>query len=446
MLISGLSLFLTAGVVYADGNEPLRIVFADNYPPYSFNNDGEFEGILIDFWKLWSVKTGIPVSFLIADTWEDSVNALRKGMADIHAGLFYSPERATWIDFSRALYAVDNSLFFPADSPYRDIYETSDITVLAAKGSYHETFLKDNYPYISIITIDDPETGMKMILEGKADAALSETLPIFYTLKKMDAEKAITFSREPLFIKFIQAGVKKENRKLIPLINNGISQISREEISEIEKKWITEDYEFFLKSALFIDLTEEELQYLNNHSMIIYGSITNPPFYFVNPDGLPMGILPEYSVLLRERAGINISKSNKKTWNEVLDEFNSGYSDCIFAVPTPERKKTMIFSNPFIYLQGVMVLNNSSKSIISLSDIREEKTGFVKEDYMTELVTKDHPGIIPILVDDELEGLKMVKSGDLDVFIGNKSSVFMNIQLNGYSDLIVKEIEYRNPL
>ena len=50
----------------------LHVVGDDNYPPYLFrNDDGEVEGYLVDLWRLWERKTGVPVT-LTATNWAEA--------------------------------------------------------------------------------------------------------------------------------------------------------------------------------------------------------------------------------------------------------------------------------------------------------------------------------------------------------------------------------------
>ena len=96
----------------------LTIAIDQNYPPFSVVTfDGRPSGLLVAMWRLWSEATGIPVAFTASD-WPGTLEALKKGKADIHSGLFRSEERrdirVSWTQWSRevnngkyAYWAVD---------------------------------------------------------------------------------------------------------------------------------------------------------------------------------------------------------------------------------------------------------------------------------------------------------------------------------------------------
>ena len=54
--------------------EPLRIAYSEYMPFYFQGTSGEHRGILVDFWNMWSKKTGIPVSFKTLP-WKQTIEA-----------------------------------------------------------------------------------------------------------------------------------------------------------------------------------------------------------------------------------------------------------------------------------------------------------------------------------------------------------------------------------
>ncbi len=94
----------------------LRVVSDENFPPYTYrNSDGGPEGLLIDRWRLWSRKTGVPVEFNLLN-WSQAQQTLLSGGADVIDLIYRTPSREAQYDFSRPY----------ADMPV-GIYSHSDI-------------------------------------------------------------------------------------------------------------------------------------------------------------------------------------------------------------------------------------------------------------------------------------------------------------------------------
>lgn len=91
----------TASETAAAGTgEPLSVVLDDNYPPYIFrDSSGTLHGYLVDLWKLWESRTGVPVELLASD-WDKAQSRMRNGEARVIDTIFRTPERERTLDFT----------------------------------------------------------------------------------------------------------------------------------------------------------------------------------------------------------------------------------------------------------------------------------------------------------------------------------------------------------
>ena len=91
VILNTFLLFLPLSVLLADKlkkPQKISVVYCNDIVPFHYTGpDGQAEGIMIDFWKLWSKKTGIAVHFIPAP-WADTLKTMREGKADAHAGAF----------------------------------------------------------------------------------------------------------------------------------------------------------------------------------------------------------------------------------------------------------------------------------------------------------------------------------------------------------------------
>jgi PAS domain S-box-containing protein len=80
----------------------LHVITDDNYPPYLFrNDDGAVTGYLVDYWKLWEQKTGVPVT-LTATHWQEAQKRVLAGDADVIDMIYKTPAREPLYDFTKA--------------------------------------------------------------------------------------------------------------------------------------------------------------------------------------------------------------------------------------------------------------------------------------------------------------------------------------------------------
>jgi len=85
----------------ATGLKVLRVVSDENFPPYTYrNSDGGPEGLLVDRWRLWSSKTGVPVEFTLRN-WSQAQQDLQTGAADVIDLIYRTPSREAHYEFSQ---------------------------------------------------------------------------------------------------------------------------------------------------------------------------------------------------------------------------------------------------------------------------------------------------------------------------------------------------------
>jgi two-component system sensor histidine kinase/response regulator len=89
----------------------LRVVTDDNYPPFLFRDaDGSPQGFLVDYWNLWSRKTGVPVK-LTATAWDKAQAMIASGEADVIDMMFRTAPREPLYDFTRPWAEVPVSIY-----------------------------------------------------------------------------------------------------------------------------------------------------------------------------------------------------------------------------------------------------------------------------------------------------------------------------------------------
>lgn len=106
------SLFLLAQGSLSFSAEPARLTVAyclDCVPFHYQDDKGEPTGLIIDYWRLWSKKTGVSVEFVVAP-WGETLKMVGGGAADAHAGLFYTKERDKFLDYGAALGKTDGAV------------------------------------------------------------------------------------------------------------------------------------------------------------------------------------------------------------------------------------------------------------------------------------------------------------------------------------------------
>ncbi|MBN2857869.1 MAG: transporter substrate-binding domain-containing protein [Candidatus Delongbacteria bacterium] len=410
--------------VAADGG--ITISHNLNNPPFKFvNASGEPDGILIDFWKFWSEKTGVPVEFSATD-FNSTIQMVSDGRADVNAGLFYSEERDRYLDFSDPVIDVDYYIFTE-----RRFYENGqDIDRLkpfriGVPEGYTADIVKKNHAELSTVIFPDLPSVYEAAHNGDILVFVSPAENYKYYLQSTGQESSfVLFSEDPLYSMSYRGAVREGNSSLLKIINKGIARISSLETESIKTGWfdkIRNDYA--LSHREMIMFSDEEEKWLAGHSEItVTGDPDWPPNSYYDNNGIYSGIVADLWDLIERRSGLRFKRVRSSDWAESLDMVRKGEVQVIDCVSeTPERKDFMIFSDVMFSSNIVLVGREDTRFVNGISDIGELTLAVQEGVSEIELLKKDHPDIRLSYYSDPDMAYRDVSAGKVDLFLRHQS-------------------------
>ncbi len=435
------------GIVYfilhnmAIANEPKTLVIAvsRDYTPFSLLNvHGSAAGMWIDIWKLWAEKTGQTIK-IQPYVWKDSLSALKNGKVDIHFGLFRNKEREAWMDFSQHFYGIGTGLFYSVtfDEP-PNLASLSGKKVGAVTGSYQESWLRENYPDIEIVSLANQELLIYAAKNQRIEAFLGEGPAIDSLLNKLGMLGDIARSGEILFSNRVFAGVAKGRDDLLQLINQGFNQISQKELQKIESLWIPDpSRRYYHDKQIDVQFTEAEKLWLEEHQTIrVGGPRAFPPFHYFEEDGTLRGMSWDYIQFIMRELGVQIILQKDLPWSEVLKGAKAQELDLIsLAAKTRERETFLHFTNPYFSFPLVIISQKDASFIGGLDDLNGKKVSVIQEGSIYEWLMRDKIQIIPHFVETPREALEAVSFGQVEANISNLAAASFLIEKHGLANL-----------
>ncbi|MFC1744202.1 PAS domain S-box protein [Candidatus Riflebacteria bacterium] len=218
---------------------PITIHVSLDYPPFVYlDKDGKSRGIIVDYWKLWSRKTGRTVRFE-ADSWQNCIEKTKTGKIDVLGGAFYSPTRDSFLDFSQTFMEVKTSVFVRQSLNITQLEELGNSLVGVTAGDQSEAYLRQNFPQVRLKSFNGFKTLVEGAINGTVDILAMDHPVALHYLEK--AGKISEFSSiGTLYVGKFCAAVREGNYGLLFLLNKGISRIDEEELKSIFDRWIPE--------------------------------------------------------------------------------------------------------------------------------------------------------------------------------------------------------------
>ena len=232
-----------SSAVYGHETKQGTLVVANSkaWKPFSYlTPDGEPQGILIDFWREYSVRNDVHVKFLLLD-WEESLLAVKEGRADIHAGLIFSAERSQYLNFGTVIMPIDTQLYVNSDLLGIDVESVlkgeSAMEVGLVKGGYEETFVRKRYPNAAIRLFSNNDALLKAVTNKQIFLFVADTqVSNFYMATTPDS---VTFLPAlHLYSKDLRIATGDGSAKSIEEVSRNFEIVMEANKDRILSRWI----------------------------------------------------------------------------------------------------------------------------------------------------------------------------------------------------------------
>ncbi len=415
----------------AEAQQPLKIVYNTGMAPLMFEDEsGNPAGLLPDIWRLWAEKAGRKIQFVKAETFDESLNLLKNGQADLHAGIFKTKDREQFLSFSEPILNLDYYLFtHPAIRPVSSVENTSGYIIGIQKGGFTENWMYSKKAARHIAVYDSFKELFRAAQKGEVKVFVATEMSLFYYLSQTRLANIYTFDKSaPLYSQaYYTATAKNNNQELIPSaipsviqsVNRGLSAISREEWEQLKNRWIVSKSRKIPVDFASV-LTEEELSFLSRtESIKVHNESDWAPFNF-NENGVPKGFSIDYISLLSEKTGLEIKFVNYPSWHEFLNMMKSGDLDVMMnIVKSPEREKFLEYTPSYTKMSMKLFTRNNFPTVKSIQDLFGKKVAVPKGFYIQEILSQ-YPQIELLLVEDSTSAIRKVSSGKADAMFGLK--------------------------
>ena len=387
---------LNTATAFSDDN-PVRVVYPVVMPPYSFEDDtGAAQGFAIDLLRLWSKKTGIPVQFSSA-IWNDGLQMMREGRADIHASLYYTEKRDAYLDYAAVVVSSKGSIFFHKSiSNLKSPGDLKGFRVGVLGGSYHEQYIREYLPEVVLVAYPNLPKMLDTAQKGDIRVFVADVGMTLFQLQKSGLID--TFRYNPSLILYSNnfwIAVREGDKKLANSLEEGMALITPDERATLERKWLPISTAK-AKDTLFIAM---------------YNDLA--PFTFINAEGRPVGLFVDIWRLWAKKTGKRV-EFIPGSWKESLNNLKQGAADIHSGLfYSDARAKWIKYSQPFYEAGSCYFYSSKKKEPNRKDDFAGKKVGVIKGTYYGEQLQKEHPAVSVTPFSSNEKMLRAVLSGEI---------------------------------
>jgi polar amino acid transport system substrate-binding protein len=247
----------TSGLAEAEDQSPvisriidkgvLRVGTSGSQPPFSMTDtNGRLFGYEVDLAELLAKALDVEL-LLVRKPFPELLPALEAGEVDlVMSGMTMTPERNARVAFvgpyivsGKSILATSASL--AAAIAIANEVEQKELTVSALKNSTSEWFAKKTFPESKLVTTDDYDTAVEMVLDGKADAMIADIPICALSILRYPDSDLVTLPK-PLTIEPIGVALPVGDWLLLNMVENYLDALERIGYLQIlEKRWFEDD-------------------------------------------------------------------------------------------------------------------------------------------------------------------------------------------------------------
>lgn len=393
--------------------------YTEDYEPNVIKDkNGNLSGFMIDIYNQLEALTGIKVN-IVLDKWPEAIEKYRDGVTDGLLVVATARAKESGSLYTTTISTTAPTIFARSDAPF-EVNSEKDLTgkkISVLKNTFVvEKALKPYQDQIEIVETDSALEMLKLVLEGKVDAAFGLSFHSYLIGKYFLSGIKPVYYASSLETKGVTA-IRPDWPEFVSIINKGLAEIGEGKLNQIHDKWLQAYPETKIK------LSESEKAWLAQKQTVRVRITDYPPFAILDKDDRPAGIAIDYLKLIAERTGVGFEYySSGKTFSQALDGIikHQGPDIMPLIVKTPDREKSIIFTNEYIDSPYMIFTRADNRQIIAhIDDLAHKKIALLRGTFFYKMMKRDYPDFSLMLYDNDNKAIEAVASGEADAYIGN---------------------------
>ncbi len=417
-------------------HKKIRVHNEMEWAPFNFFDQGKAQGYSIDVMNLLAKKIGIEVEYISGPTWGRFLDMIRSKNLDVMLNIVQTPKREEFVNFTAPYIEVNPALVI--NDRLRNIQDLNDLSgksLCMPTGFYYREIIESNYPQIKLTYKSNTPLCLQAVSIGEADALVENSSVLNHIMRKtvVSNVKNVGILSDPALVEIERIGVRKDWPILRDILDKTLATVTEAELTPLRNRWFG-DIGTDLKT---LGLTQKEAAWLRRNSVLRLGvDAAWAPFEFLDDDGEFSGISSDFVKEMEKRLNIAMEPQEGLSWNQVIEGIGNKEIDIIgMATPSEERRKTMLFTNPYVSFPAVLATKSNAGFISGLQDLSGKKLALV-ESYVThEYVKKNFPEIELVLVENLGEAIEKVRDEEAFATMGNLAAITYITDLNQIHDI-----------
>lgn len=394
-----------------------------DYLPFEINiTPADHEGLNADYAGLISEQLGIAVQVQRFDSREQAIKALQDGQIDLLGSSNATEASNAELTLSQA-YADDLPVIVARQDQDKAVRHGDDLAGLRLAMVDHylpASTVKAQYPQAQLQLYRSTLSGLSAVAMGDADVYLGDAISTDYLIGKSYQGQVRIDHFSALPGGSFAFATRRDNSRLLRLLNQALSRISDSERLNILRRWSSGNTSLLLQ-RLNTPLTPAEQHWIeHNRSVKVLVTPSLAPLTFNDAEQRPSGIAPDLLKQISLRTGLDFQISEVDAVQEMVDQLLRGEAQMIGAIGYgSERAARLRFTRPYLVSPRVLVTRAGNPASTPAALIDNRRIAVVRGSPQGALVQRQHPQAKLVEVDSPLGLMEAVANGEAEVALSN---------------------------
>ena len=228
---------------YLEKKKVITMCVDPNRMPYEKIENNKHIGISADYIKLIEEKIKTPITLIPTQSWTHSLMLAQDRVCDIFPLIIATSEREKFLNFTNPYLNVPLVVATNINVPFIDNFSQIKNKKIAVVKDYAiETILKEKYPNLTIINVENVQDGLNLVQKGQVFGYVG-TLPVIgYHIQTSYLGQLKISGKFDETVNF-GMGTRNDEPILNDIFNKAINEIPTSKKQEIQNKWISVNYQ-----------------------------------------------------------------------------------------------------------------------------------------------------------------------------------------------------------
>ncbi|MDG2526931.1 transporter substrate-binding domain-containing protein [Stenotrophomonas sp. HITSZ_GD] len=407
---------------------------ADGWPPYEARPGERLQGLSPDYLRAIATHLGVSLRPQVYADWPHLLAAACKGEVDVVMSVSITASRTRCLSYTRPYHSVRPAVVGRREDAARLLAPAPNLRIAIEAGYVLGESLPEAYPDARVLTVPDLQAALEAVADGRADAYIGNPHVVALALQRMPHPALAVLGPARLPPVTLHFATPNDRGPLAMAIDQALQTVSPAERAAIDRRWLDTRLAWASEPPL---LSTRERQWLS--TLPVLRVAYDPdwvPLTVRGSDGAMSGILGDYLQQMQSRLGLRLQAVPARNWREARALIAAGKADIAPASDDAGYGPAWRLTRPLVSFPCVIVTRRHSDTVGGLDDLAGKRIAVSDPDVASRLA-RSLPGMIPVEVASDREGLRQVVTRAADAYVGNLAAVDNQLRDHDFGDLHV---------